>query len=68
MSKIEDYFVEGDYDNMFIALEDAFKGIKNKFKYPAGSMVSSKAEPARYVHKCDRSPECKCISLISYLL
>lgn len=68
MSIIEDYFVEGDFDNMFIALEAAFRGIKNKFKYPASSMMSSNAEPAKYVHKCDRDPECKCISLISYLL
>ncbi len=56
MTTIEDYFVEGDFDNLFIALEAAFRDIRNKFSYPAASMLSSNAEPAKYVHKCDRDP------------
>ena len=65
---MQDYYIEGDYDNLIIAVEKEFKQIKNKFVYPVGAMTSQSITPAKYVHKCDRTPDCHCIPLISYLL
>lgn len=54
---------------MMIALEDAFRMIKNKFSYPNGYMTSlTKVQPAKYLHKCDRKSDCECVPLVSYLL
>ncbi len=65
---MQDYYIEGDYDNLIIAVEKEFKQIKNKFVYPVGALTGQSFTPAKYVHKCDRKSDCHCIALISYLL
>ena len=54
---------------MLIALEDAFTKVKNKFVYPTGYMTAtSKTQPVRYVHRCDRKHDCDCIKLTCFLI
>lgn len=69
VSKIDQYYMDGDIDNLMVVIDDSFRLIKNKFVYPVGSMTASfKGKPARYVHKCDRKADCDCVALTSHLL
>ena len=68
MMQFQDYYIEGDIDNLLLAVEDQFRVIKNKFVYPAKSLTSLKTKPAKYVHKCNRDPTCQCVYLTQYLL
>ena len=67
MSKIEELYEDGDNEALIVAVMDAFKSIKNKFIYPS-SVANTKINPARYVHKCDRKPDCECVPLITHIL